>query len=59
MQAKQRFEAAAKEFFLESLRLAQRLRPTARWGYYAFPYCFNTNSNNFDCSDNLRVQNSQ
>lgn len=56
--ATQRFEAAAKEYFLESLKLAQRLRPNGRWGYYAFPYCFNSNDDNFDCSDNLREQNS-
>ncbi|KAK3916059.1 Hyaluronidase [Frankliniella fusca] len=57
--AKRRFEAAAKAFFLQSLYLAQRIRPNGRWGYYAFPYCFNTNDVNFDCSDNLRTQNSQ
>lgn len=57
--AKRRFEAAAKEFFLRSLELAQQVRPNGRWGYYAFPYCFNSNDDNFDCSDNLRSQNSQ
>lgn len=58
-QAKKRFEAAAKVFFLRSLELAQQIRPNGRWGYYAFPYCFNSNDDNFDCSDNLRSQNSQ
>lgn len=57
--AKRRFEEAAKAFFLQSLFLAQRIRPNGRWGYYAFPYCFNNNDENFDCSDNLRTQNSQ
>ncbi|XP_034235278.1 hyaluronidase-like [Thrips palmi] len=57
--ATRRFEAAAKVFFLRSLALAQQIRPNGRWGYYAFPYCFNSNDDNFDCSDNLRTQNSQ
>lgn len=24
-----------------TLQLAKILRPRAKWGYYAFPYCFN------------------
>lgn len=35
------FEAAGKGFMLETLKLGKQLRPNARWGYYAFPYCFN------------------
>lgn len=35
------FERAARDFMLETLLLAQRLRPFARWGYYGLPFCFN------------------
>lgn len=41
VQASERFEAAAKGFMLETLRLAKALRPKALWGYYGFPFCFN------------------
>ena len=36
-EAVRRYEAAAKEFFLETLRVAQALRPKARWGFYGHP----------------------
>ena len=38
-QAKDEFEAAAKIYFLETLRTAKQLRPLARWGFYNFPNC--------------------
>ncbi|XP_058794315.1 hyaluronidase-like isoform X2 [Phymastichus coffea] len=40
-EATRRFEIAARDFMLATLRLAAELRPRARWGYYAYPYCFN------------------
>ncbi|XP_072308594.1 hyaluronidase-2 [Eucyclogobius newberryi] len=39
--AQQEFESAAKEFMLETLRLAKRLRPNQLWGFYLFPDCYN------------------
>ncbi|BES91875.1 hyaluronoglucosaminidase [Nesidiocoris tenuis] len=47
-QAISRFEKAAYAFIDASLSMARQLRPKARWGYYAFPYCFNfTPKNNY------------
>lgn len=43
--ATQDFETAGKSFMLDTLKLAKKLRPKARWGYYAFPYCFNGRKN--------------
>ncbi|XP_046399969.1 hyaluronidase-like [Ischnura elegans] len=40
-EAKQKFEYSARKFMEETLKLAKRLRPNGRWGYYAFPYCYN------------------
>lgn len=39
------FESAGKDFMWETLKLAKVLRPKAKWGYYAFPYCFNGRMN--------------
>ncbi|XP_066296344.1 hyaluronidase-1-like [Branchiostoma lanceolatum] len=39
--AKQEFETAARTMFTETIHLAQKLRPKARWGYYLFPDCYN------------------
>ncbi|XP_055378214.1 hyaluronidase Tab y 2.0101-like isoform X2 [Condylostylus longicornis] len=40
-EAKVRFEKAGRVFMEETILFAKRLRPYAKWGYYAFPYCFN------------------
>ncbi|XP_066995025.2 hyaluronidase B [Anabrus simplex] len=40
--AASRFESAAHEFMKDSLELIRQMRPHGQWGYYAFPYCFNT-----------------
>ncbi|CAD6190115.1 unnamed protein product [Caenorhabditis auriculariae] len=37
--AEKEFDRAAREFFLETLRLGKKLRPLAKWGYYLFPMC--------------------
>jgi hyaluronoglucosaminidase len=41
VEATKRFESAGREFMQKTLEVAKQLRPHARWGYYAFPYCFN------------------
>ncbi|KAG8225937.1 hypothetical protein J437_LFUL005974 [Ladona fulva] len=40
-EARRKFEFSARKFMEETLKLARRLRPKGRWGYYAFPYCHN------------------
>lgn len=40
-EAKSKYEVAARSFMLETLRMAKRLRPRAKWGYYGYPFCFN------------------
>ncbi|CAJ1056047.1 hyaluronidase-5-like [Xyrichtys novacula] len=39
------FEAAAKKYFLRSLRIGKRLRPNRLWGYYLYPDCYNYDYN--------------
>ncbi|WKX97785.1 hypothetical protein Q1695_013453 [Nippostrongylus brasiliensis] len=38
-QAEKEFNEAARNFFVETLRLAKKLRPKALWGYYLYPFC--------------------
>ncbi|KHJ79746.1 hyaluronoglucosaminidase, partial [Oesophagostomum dentatum] len=33
------FNEDAKDFFLKTIKLAKKLRPKAKWGFYGFPYC--------------------
>ncbi|XP_072529492.1 hyaluronidase PH-20-like [Salminus brasiliensis] len=35
------FEKAAKKYFLKSLNLGKKLRPSREWGYYLYPDCYN------------------
>lgn len=52
------FENAGKLFMLETLRRGKKLRPKARWGYYAFPYCFNGRKGNPEkCPANVNAEN--
>lgn len=37
------FERAARRFMERTLIFSKTQRPNAKWGYYAFPYCFNNN----------------
>ncbi|XP_077298516.1 hyaluronidase B-like [Arctopsyche grandis] len=45
-EASKRFEDSAVYFMKETLKVAKKVRPSAKWGYYAYPYCFNMNGNN-------------
>lgn len=36
--AKANYESAAKRFMLDTIKEAKRVRPKAKWGYYAFPW---------------------
>ncbi|KPP63035.1 hyaluronidase-2-like [Scleropages formosus] len=40
-QAQLEFEMSAKNFMLETLRLAKNLRSEQLWGFYLFPDCYN------------------
>lgn len=35
--SKRDHEAAAKDFFLQTINLCKQLRPNAKWGYYGYP----------------------
>ncbi|XP_051168365.1 hyaluronidase B-like [Leptopilina boulardi] len=39
--AERNFETYGRKFMDETLKLAKKLRPFAKWGYYAYPYCYN------------------
>lgn len=55
--AKAAFEASGRRFMLDTLRLAQQLRPLAQWGYYGLPMCFNNAANAEQCASNIRLEN--
>ncbi|CAB3404728.1 unnamed protein product [Caenorhabditis bovis] len=59
--AKEDYETACKLFFVESLRLAKRLRPNAKWGFYLFPKCNGDvgQKNSTECELNFRKYNDQ
>ncbi|KAL1115807.1 hypothetical protein AAG570_006097, partial [Ranatra chinensis] len=54
-----RYELKAKAFMLETLRTAKALRPSAKWGYYGYPFCFNftPNNNRASCSTDVLTDN--
>jgi hyaluronoglucosaminidase len=53
-----RFQKFGRQFVEDSINVAKKMRPKAKWGYYAFPYCFNGNANNIEnCADNVRREN--
>ncbi|XP_018329090.1 hyaluronidase-like [Agrilus planipennis] len=60
-QAAREFELAAKTFMLETLLLANRLRPNATWGYYHYPYCFNMSPANSrtNCPQHVVMENNK
>lgn len=60
-QATRRFEESAVPFMRETLKMAKEARPLAKWGYYAYPYCFNMNGNNKNpsCPENVVDENNR
>ena len=44
-EAKRKFEKYGKLFMEETLKAAKENRPSASWGYYAYPYCYNLTPN--------------
>lgn len=58
-EAQRRFELYARDFMEETLYLVKELRPAAKWGYYAYPYCFNMSPNNMekDCTQQVMQEN--
>lgn len=55
--AKEAFESAALEFFVETIKLCRALRPNARWGYYGFPQAFTFNGYDSPNGPTLRALN--
>ncbi|KAI4490265.1 hypothetical protein M0802_010793 [Mischocyttarus mexicanus] len=45
-EAMKKFEKYARYFMEETLKLGKKIRKRAKWGYYAFPYCYNVTPNN-------------
>ncbi|XP_042262476.1 hyaluronidase-2 [Thunnus maccoyii] len=39
--AQQEFELSARQFMLQTLKIAKNLRPNQLWGFYLFPDCYN------------------
>ncbi|CAB3380630.1 Hypothetical predicted protein [Cloeon dipterum] len=60
-EAEKRFEQYGRLFMESTLKLAKDLRPRARWGYYAFPYCYNYTPKNkgFDCPAEVKTENNE
>ncbi|KIH64304.1 hyaluronoglucosaminidase [Ancylostoma duodenale] len=53
---------AAKRFFVETIKLARRLRPKAKWGYYDYPFCnykLQNPEGDYECSTKARSFNDQ
>jgi hyaluronoglucosaminidase len=59
VQAERRFEQYGRLFMENTLQLVKELRPRAKWGYYAFPYCYNYTPKNkgFDCPSDVKNEN--
>lgn len=58
--AERQWEDSTRSYMLETIRLAKKLRPDARWGYYLFPDCYNyvgKKPKDFQCSASIRKGN--
>nr|QTY40918.1 venom polypeptide precursor [Doratifera vulnerans] len=58
-EARERYEAAGREFMEATLVMAKKLRPRAVWGYYGFPYCFNMVPSHMEesCANGIEEEN--
>ena len=41
--ARTEYEAAAKSYIVETLKICKKMRPKANWGFYLYPDCYNYN----------------
>ncbi|KHN81595.1 Hyaluronidase-4 [Toxocara canis] len=57
--AEKEFDEAAYNFMVETIRLAKRLRPGGKWGFYGLPYCnYNAGKGGeYNCSEEFQGYN--
>ncbi|PIO72230.1 hyaluronoglucosaminidase [Teladorsagia circumcincta] len=56
--AESEFNEAARNFFVETIKLARRLRSKAHWGYYHYPFCnARGNHSEYSCSQEAKGYN--
>ncbi|XP_071043602.1 hyaluronidase [Parasteatoda tepidariorum] len=58
--AKHQWGNGARSYMLETLELSKKLRPSANWGYYLFPDCYNyvgKKPADFECSEKVKIEN--
>lgn len=54
------FETAATNFVNRTIMRARKLRPLAKWGFYAFPHCFNRYRDQLErCPDQVMAENNK
>nr|CAD7603403.1 unnamed protein product [Timema genevievae] len=60
-EAKSRFESASRRFMEQTLELVRQMRPQGKWGYYAYPFCYNYTPKNMapTCPVQVMKENNQ
>lgn len=59
-EATRNFEKAGRKFMENSIDLARKMRPRAKWGYYGLPYCFNGKGTAIeDCPREVKEENNR
>lgn len=59
-EATRNFEKAGRTFMENSIDLARKMRPRAKWGYYGLPYCFNGKGTAIeDCPREVKEENNR
>ncbi|KHJ94065.1 hyaluronoglucosaminidase [Oesophagostomum dentatum] len=50
------FNEKAKDFFVATIKLAKKIRPKTKWGFYGFPYCnYNAGRNDkYECDQKYK-----
>lgn len=57
-EAKRAFEQHGRAFMEQTIQLAQKMRPRAKWGYYGLPFCFNGKGDHVEtCAANIQKEN--